>query len=99
MGKRLVNSTRVLAIAIAFMLVASAAGENRVAAKKATTKTGALPRTPWGEPDLQGIWDFATITPLERPSELAGKEFLTDQEAAELERRTVESHNADARDT
>ena len=31
------------------------------------------PRTPWGDPDLQGIWDFRTITPLERPGALAGK--------------------------
>ena len=37
-------------------------------------------RTPDGQPDLQGIWSFATITPLERPSDLASKEFLTDEE-------------------
>ena len=36
-----------------------------------------LPRTPDGRPDLQGVWDYRTITPLERPSELAGREFLT----------------------
>ena len=29
--------------------------------------------TPWGAPDLQGIWDFRTITPLERPSEALGQ--------------------------
>ena len=40
--------------------------------------------TPWGEPDLQGIWSFATITPLERPGEFAGREVLTDDEVAEL---------------
>ena len=45
-----------------------------------------LPRTAWGQPDLQGVWDFRTITPMERPSDLAEKEFLTDEEAAELER-------------
>ena len=42
------------------------------------------PRTAWGQPDLQGVWDFRTITPMERPSDLADKEFLTDEEAAEL---------------
>ena len=36
------------------------------------------PRTAWGAPDLQGIWDFRTITPLERPSELAEQEFLSE---------------------
>ena len=44
-------------------------------------------RTPWGDPDLQGTWDFTTITPLQRPPELAGKEFLTESEAAALEKR------------
>ena len=44
-------------------------------------------RTPWGDPDLQGTWDFTTITPLQRPPELAGKEFLTESEARALERQ------------
>ena len=44
-----------------------------------------LPRTAWGQPDLQGVWDFRTITPMERPDDLAEQEFLTDEEAAELE--------------
>jgi hypothetical protein len=44
-----------------------------------------LARTPDGQPDLQGIWTNATITPLERPKALAGKAFLTEAEAAALE--------------
>ncbi len=44
-------------------------------------------RTPWGDPDLQGIWTGSTMTPLERRSEHAGQEFLTEEEAAALERR------------
>lgn len=40
------------------------------------------PRTPDGQPDLQGVWSFATITPLQRPTELVGREFLTDEEVA-----------------
>ena len=44
-----------------------------------------VPRTAWGQPDLQGVWDFRTITPMERPADLAEREFLTDEEAAELE--------------
>ena len=35
------------------------------------------PRTAWGAPDLQGVWDFRTITPLQRPEDLGDKEFLT----------------------
>ena len=41
--------------------------------------------TPWGHPDLQGIWDSKTITPLQRPDRFSGREFLTDEEAAALE--------------
>src|SRR5262245_16599700 len=40
------------------------------------------PMTPWGEPDLQGIWYAFEDVPLERPAEYAGREFLTDEEAA-----------------
>lgn len=55
------------------------------------------PRTPWGAPDLRGIWDFRTITPLERPEELAGKEVLTDEEAAEFEQQTLATRDKDRR--
>lgn len=51
----------------------------------AQSKT-ALPRTPDGHPDLQGIWTNATITPLERPAALANKPTLGDAEAAVLEK-------------
>jgi hypothetical protein len=44
-------------------------------------------RTPWGDPDLQGTWDFTTITSLERPATLAGKEFLSESEARALEQQ------------
>ena len=45
------------------------------------------PRPTASHPDLQGVWNFSTITPLERPAEFAGKEFLTDQEARQYEAR------------
>ncbi|MCY4599996.1 MAG: hypothetical protein OXF27_08760, partial [Acidobacteria bacterium] len=48
------------------------------------------PRTAWGAPDLQGIWDFRTITPLERPGELAGKAVLSDEETAVQEQLAAE---------
>ena len=40
-------------------------------------------RTPWGDPDLQGVWSYATITPLQRPTELSGRAFLTAEEVAQ----------------
>ena len=36
-----------------------------------------FPRTASGQPDLQGVWDFRTITPMERPEERSDKPFLT----------------------
>src|SRR5262245_59887364 len=55
-------------------------------------------RTPDGKPDLQGTWSFATVTPRERPANLAGKEFFTEQEAAAYEKDVVERNNKDRRD-
>ncbi|MEX2272510.1 MAG: hypothetical protein WD690_13640 [Vicinamibacterales bacterium] len=52
------------------------------------------PRTPDGQPDLQGVWTNATLTPLERPAAMAGKAFLTEAEAAAIEKRTAENRAA-----
>ena len=53
------------------------------------------PLTAWGVPDLRGVWDYRTITPFERPSELAGKNVLTDEEAAEFEARELKRLDKD----
>ena len=42
-------------------------------------------RTPWGEPDLQGIWNGRTLTPIERPAKFADRPVLTPEEAATIE--------------
>jgi len=47
------------------------------------------PRTPWGDPDLQGVWNYATMTPLERPRDFASRAVLTAEEAAAYEQQTV----------
>ena len=70
----------------------------------ATTLAGAAqtatpPRTSWGDPDLQGIWTFRTVTPLERPQELADKPTLTVEEAAAYELQEVRRQNRDLIDS
>ncbi len=45
------------------------------------------PRTAWGQPDLGGVWEYKTRTPLERPEQYGGREFLTEEEAAEIAER------------
>ncbi len=67
-------------------------------AGQAGAKNWSPSRTLDGQPDMQGVWATATLTPLERPPEFAGKEFLTEQEAAEYEKRTLEELNSDRRD-
>jgi len=61
-------------------------------------KSWTPPRTPDGKPDLQGIWNNATLTPMERPAQYAGKATLSDQEAAAFEKEELGSVNADRRD-
>ncbi|MCE2543251.1 MAG: hypothetical protein J4F30_07435 [Acidobacteria bacterium] len=67
-------------IAVGMVLPVAAAGQD-------------LPRTPWGDPDLQGIWSNTTTTPLQRPEELADRTTLTDEERAE--RDAERAANAD----
>jgi hypothetical protein len=61
-------------------------------------KPWAVPRTPDGKPDLQGIWNTSTLTPLERPAEFADKPVLTEQEVKDYEARLLRDNNRDRRD-
>ena len=52
-------------------------------------------QTPWGDPDLQGVWASDSATPLERPAPLADREFLTDEEVALLRQKASELFNGE----
>ena len=52
---------------------------------KVIPKNYTVPKTPWGEPDLQGVWSYATTTPLQRPDALAGRATLTETEIEALD--------------
>ena len=88
MNHRSVFSFIGLVLIIAVIALAPLAGQ----------KSWTAPHTPDGQPDLQGVWGFATITPLERPNDLAGKEFFTSKEAVEYEKTFLARNNRDRRD-
>ena len=68
------------AVAVLAASVVPAGGQAPAGTPAKTGKKWTPPRTSWNHPDLQGIWNNGTTTPLERPKDLAGKEFLTDEE-------------------
>ena len=67
-------------VVLAAIPIAGQQPPSAVKTSGAAAKAYKAPRTPDGQPDLQGIWTNATTTPLERPAELAGKEFFTEQD-------------------
>ena len=75
---------RKIGLAIALLLVFQAApfGQGK--------KPWTAPRTPDGHPDLQGIWDYRSATPLQRPARFAGREFLTPDEVIAYEQEALE---------
>ena len=81
MSVQLVAIVRVLAILIALQSLAPVS----VAAQPSSSAATSVPRTPDGRPDLQGVWDFGSVTPLQRPAALAGKVFLTEEDVSALE--------------
>jgi hypothetical protein len=57
-----------------------------------------LPRTADGHPDMQGMWTNATFTPFERPQNLGGKEFFTEEEAAAFEQKRLKDEESQPQD-
>jgi hypothetical protein len=92
-------------IALAAMISLVSLGQIRVVAGQglssakaqtpAAAKTWTAPRTPDGQPDLQGVWANNNATPFERPKELEGRQFLTEQEVAALKAKAGELFSGD----
>jgi hypothetical protein len=92
----------VTTVAIVSLAIRGVAGQTPATTSKAPTvtgKAGAALKTPWGEPDLQGIWTRDVDVPLERPRRYADKEFFTDAERSELDRRISDIISRDSTDS
>jgi hypothetical protein len=76
----MIRSHSVKRLLLLIVVVAACAAGQQVA-----TQRYVAPRTPWGDPDLQGLWSNQTSTPLERPDALRDRETLTSEEADERE--------------
>jgi hypothetical protein len=86
------TSGSLAAIAVTIILAAPASAQLQKAVHKPpSTKPWTLTRTPDGQPDLEGIWTNVTLTPFERPAELAGKQVISAQEAAAFEKRAADN--------
>src|SRR5678810_1462578 len=95
------NKSLFLAIAVVTVFPLSTAAQSQRAGSApdgpAPTGKWTPPRTPWGEPDLQGTFSNRTITPFERPANVAGREFFTQEEVAALEKRAQEQTGDEGR--
>ena len=94
MGSRYRASLILVVVSLAPALVAGQASSGAKA--RPAAKTYAVPRTPDGQPDFQGVWANNTITPLQRPPQWAGKQFLNDEEMAALKKAAASAVAADS---
>jgi hypothetical protein len=74
-----------LALLLAAVCIVQLPASGQAPGRAAATRGGTLPRTPDGHPDLQGTYDLATLTPLERPAAFGTQLTMTDEQARRLE--------------
>jgi hypothetical protein len=86
-AERLSGSMTLVAIAAAAAIISGSVDPTSAQAPAGSSAAPApVPKTPWGEPDLQGIWTDEFDTPLQRPAKYADQEFFTDAQRQELDR-------------
>ena len=98
MRKMFSGITVTLAGAVGFVALSNTGTVAQAPAASGTAQTPAI-KTPWGEPDLQGIWTDEFDTPLQRPAKYAEQEFFTEAQRAELDKERTEMLNRRAAGT
>jgi len=105
MSRRLLVSLGVVAIVLVLVVVSVLAARGRLGflpsgfgAPTASAEGWTPPKTPWGDPDLQGIYNYGTSTPLQRPRQVGDKQVLSDEEAQVLQEDISSRLNRDRRD-
>jgi hypothetical protein len=95
-----VYALTVVGIAAALSSAIPAAGQSQsrgASNSSGRARAGASLKTPWGHPDLQGVWHVVAQVPLERPAQYAGREFLTDDEVAALDKQKAVNQGLNVR--
>ena len=88
----------VIGVAVVIAAVSLFVALGRPSATGAPTgQAGPAPETPWGEPDLQGIWSYDYEVPLQRPARFGNREFFTEEEQATLDKERERILNQDDR--
>jgi hypothetical protein len=95
--RQLVSLGTIAAGVLGVLAFAGTAMVAQAPSSQTTAKSAPAPRTPWGTPDLQGTWFVTEDVPLERSAANEGREFLTDEEIAEADKRKAESQGRNTR--
>src|SRR4029453_18872700 len=85
MNARHTVSTLALAAFIG-LAIATSRAQQSTTAQSGSAQAWTQTKTPWGDPDLQGVWRYEAAIPLERPARFEGRESLTDEEVTESQR-------------
>jgi len=89
-GDKVVSAVCVAVVAGAVALSAGVAAGQSASGPRGEDARWSPPRTAWGAPDLQGVWDYRTMTPLQRPREFTGKTVMSPEEAVAYTARRLE---------
>ena len=99
MSRRVLISVSAFGLVVVLGGVVAACGQQASSGSSQTSgEDWTPPKTPWGDPDLQGIYNYGTSTPLQRPQSVADKSVMSDDEAKQLQDQIANRLDRDRRD-